>query len=219
MERASSTHYLNEGYRLPPKKQQGRNFGTRSSKNYMLPNPYSSPVTLTPSDHNSPLERYEPWLMTREWWLAAAGTLYIVALGFGMIAEHAEHMGLVGYNESMTSSDWWTAFDDFQLASLQTKIIWPFTYVATMGALMAIASPLIQRLYQTRFPTICLWLYFLSLMLSGGFIGLLVLPFLPFSSLDGEALSDGVGQWGAVGFWGYAVLLIACATRGHQTKG
>ena len=181
----------------------------------MSPNPYSSPVTVTPSDHVPRPEQRKPWTLNCEWWLAAAGTLYILALAFGLIAEHAEHMGLVVYNESMTLSDWWKAFDDFHLASLQTKMIWPFTYVAMMGALMAMASPLAPRLYQTHLPNICLWLYFLLLMVSGGFIGLLVLPFLPFSSLDGEALSDGVGQWGAVGFWGYAVLLIASAFRGH----
>lgn len=195
---------------------------TKSIEKTVSLNPYSAPTATTSSELPRPLDNNDRWQTFRDRGLTCAGVLYVMVLWFGLIAEHAQQMKLVGYNEPLTPSDWWNAFADFSVASLQTKIIWPFTYVATAGALAAIALAAIRRIYHVSVPNAALWLYFLLLMLSGGFIGFLVLPlglievvydliFSPYGSIesfDGEALSDGIGQWMAVGFWAYSLLVL-----------
>ena len=187
----------------------------------MVKNPYATPSSIHPTNRDSTNQTLKNRQYLRDYAFAAAGGIYIFVLFIGLVAEHAYHMRLVGFREFITVSDWWAACGDFGLHAARNHYIRPYTKVAICGAIVAICFPTIRQKISVQSNSICLWFYFPLLLLNNGWLGLIFGPLLPLVLLsgvatgefgiDGESLSDGIGQLTAVGLWSYAVLAFAFA--------
>jgi len=86
--------------------------------------------------------------------------------------------------------------------------------VAVVGMIGAISSALIR---DRMFPTLAITLYAVILLACGGWIGLPALVFIPFETLDGEFLAEGLARVTATGLW-TALVLAYLGSRFLKTK-
>lgn len=181
----------------------------------MLQNPYATPVTRRSTDQKTATEQRERWLDFRDYGLAMAGGLYLIALYIALVAEHAYYIRLVAYREFITISDWWAAWENLGAQPFFKHYLPLYTKLAIAGAIVAICLPVIDRKLRARIPAVFIWLYLSFLMLDKGWLGLILAPFVPIAlllgdfGLDGESLADGFGQLIAVGFWVYPVAVLS----------
>ena len=125
--------------------------------------------------------------------------IYLVALW----SEAAYHAGGIGFTEDLTWSRILAAYRVTNLDHVMRLEILPMGVVAVIGMLAAIMADFMPN---RTFPTWGLFLYVTVLLISGGWLGLLIIPFVPFENLDGEFLDDSFARVTACGVWTTLVL-------------
>lgn len=136
------------------------------------------------------------------------GIAAAISLGTYMAAlwsEAAYHAAGIGFQEKLT---WARMFEAYQVTTLSDVIhleLLPMGAVAVVGMIATIGVMFIPNL---RPPTWGLGVYLLTLLLAGGWIGLLAVFLLPvhLGSLDGEFLDEMLARATACGVWTALVL-------------
>ena len=134
--------------------------------------------------------------------IAAAISLliYLIALW----SEAACRAGDIGFSEELT---WARMIEAYRLTTFDHVMrveMLPMGVVAVIGMIAA----MLTGLFCHRWIPVWIWaVYLVALLISGGWIGFLILPFVPFDTLDGEFLDEQLARVTACGFW--TALLLA----------
>ena len=169
-------------------------------------NPYESPRIR--GEQSSPLATKGMFN-----WFSIAAMLSLLLYVFALISEAAGICGGIGFNEPLT----WPLFikalgavgvDD--VVRLRTLLC---AVVSVPGMLFFVGFPIATR---QRVPTKMLAIYLAILLAIGGGLGILLLAFVPFVTLDGEFLVDGAVRYVACGIWTSVVIL--CLILRRQNK-
>jgi hypothetical protein len=140
--------------------------------------------------------------------------IYIVALW----NEAAYDPGGIGFAEDLSWSRMNAAYRVTTFAHVMQLEVIPMGVVAVIGMVAAIVAAFMPN---RTFPTWGLSLYLVVLLLSGGWMGLFALVFVPFDTLDGEFLAEGLARITACGVWTAVVLtfLTHRIVKGRSTEG
>ena len=139
--------------------------------------------------------------------IAAAISLliYLVALW----SEAAYRAGDIRFSEKLT---WARMIEAYRLTTFDHVMrvgMLPMGVVAVIGMIAA----MVTGLFRHRWVPVWVWaVYLVALLISGGWIGILIIPFVPFDTLDGEFLDEQLARVTACGFW--TALLIALLLYG-----
>ena len=128
---------------------------------------------------------------------------------FALLSEAAYEPGGIGFNEELTWSRMIDADRATRLRHIMGLDVIPLGIVAIAGMIAAIAFAFING---RRIPTSAVAVYAGILLVSGGWMGLLALAFVPFDTMDGEFLAEGLARITACGPW--TALVLACL--GHR---
>ena len=144
--------------------------------------------------------------------IAAAISLliYLAALW----SEAAYRAGDIGFSEKLT---WSRMIEAYRLTTFDHVMrveMLPIGIVAVIGMIGA----MVAGLFRHRWVPVWVWaVYLVVLLISGGLIGLLIIPFVPFCTLDGEFLDEKLARVSACGLW-TAMLLALLLYRFVKSK-
>lgn len=128
--------------------------------------------------------------------------VYLAAVG----SEAAYGPGGIGFAEELTWARMSAAYRVTGWADVRALDVTPFGIAAVAGMLTALAAALCGG---RVWPTWAISFYAFLLLGSGGWMGFLMLVWLPFAGpLDGEFLDDGCARLTAVGLWTACVLFV-----------
>jgi len=134
--------------------------------------------------------------------IAAAISLliYLVALW----SEAAYRAGDIGFSEKLTWSRMIEVYRVTTFDHVMRVEMLPMGIVAVIGMIAAVVA----GLFRHRWVPVWVWsVYLVALLISGGWMGLLIIPFVPFETLDGEFLDEKLARATACGIW--TALLLA----------
>lgn len=135
--------------------------------------------------------------ITRQHFGIAAGValvIYLVALW----SEAAYDPGGIGFAEDLTWSRMVAAYRVTTVSDAIRLDMLPMGVVAVVGMLSAIVAAFMPK---RNIPMWGLSIYTVVLLITGGWLGLLALVFVPFDTLDGEFLAEGLARITATGVW------------------
>jgi len=129
--------------------------------------------------------------------------------GFGIWSEAASDAAGIGFAETVGYGRLAGGFGEVSFDQIRSVRLMEWEYLAAIGMLAFLF------LLMVRGP-VSKWLaaiYLIALVASGGWMGLMLLPYLPFNllfhfnSLDGEALEEGIVRMMLGGLWPWLVLI------------
>jgi hypothetical protein len=132
-------------------------------------------------------------------------SIALVIYLFALWSEAAYHAGGIGFNEDLTWSRMLAAYRVTTFGDMVRLETIPMGVVAVVGMLAGIIAAFIPR---RTFPTWGLSIYLVVLLVSGGWMGMFALVFVPFDTLDGEFLAEGLARVTACGIWAALVSAV-----------
>lgn len=129
--------------------------------------------------------------------------------GFGIWSEAASDAAGIGFAETVGYHRLERGLGEVSFDQIRSVRLMGWEYLAVFG-MIAFLFLLIAR---GSVPKWIAFIYLIVLVASGGWVGLMLLPYLPFNllfhfnSLDGEALEEGIVRMMFGGLWPWLVLI------------
>ncbi|MDA8806664.1 hypothetical protein N9N55_05520 [Opitutales bacterium] len=146
--------------------------------------------------------------------LGIAATISLLIYLVALWSEASYRVGDIGFSEKLT---WSRMIEAYRLTTFDHVIgveLLPMGIVAVIGMITA----MVVGLFRHQCVPCWAWvLYLFTLLISGGWIGLLIIPFVPFDTLDGEFLDEQLPRVAACGLW-TALLLALLLYRFVKSK-
>ncbi len=127
--------------------------------------------------------------------------IYLVAVW----SEAAYEASDIGFNEDLTWSRMLVAYRLTTFSDMLQLETLPMGVVAVAGMLASILSAFTLN---RTFSIWSLFAYVMVLIIAGGWMGLFALVFIPFDTLDGEFLAEGLARVTATGVWTILVISL-----------
>ena len=139
--------------------------------------------------------------MMQRYRIAVAAVMALLLYSLCVLLEAAYFAAELGFNELLTAGKIISGLSEVRTHDLVKVLCRDETNLGGISIIGMLAAVSFVICSKHRIPTWVIAVYTLILVLSGSWMGYFVFAYLPFETLDGEFLAEGMPRYAASSFW------------------